>query len=499
MSAGDTVYLRSGTYGEVRKEEEKVNVLEHAGTALAPISWLRYPGDAQPTFLGSMRLSGAYNRISGLLFQGPSGPIKAEKGQQEVLVWLNATGDRLDHSEVRESAWHAGVYVSNAKSFSIDHDYIHNNGNNEQPNLDHGIYVSSGSSGTIENDLVAENFVYGIQLYPNANEVTINHNTIVNNGRGGVIVANESANDLVVNNIVANNNEYGIRAYELTGSGNKATDNLVWNQTLNTTGTGMTFSETTAADPKFVSESNFHLQSSSPAIEKGTSPTVADDIEGVTRGTPSDLGAYEFVAPLPEFRSAASASANASTTLTINKPSGVVAGDVLVAEVNNRGGAAVSSTGWTQIRDTFRGASDHMTTFYKVAGASEPASYTFTSTDPYGKAGGIAAWENVDTSAPVAASSGNSGSGTTVTASGVTTVDPNSPLLFVAGVMDQTTATPPSGFTERWDIASAGEYKATAESASVLQAEVGASGNKSASAGSAGGGWAAQLIALNPL
>jgi len=411
-------------------------------------------------------------------------------------VWINAPGVQLDHSEVRESAWHAGVFVSRAEGFAIDHDYIHDNG--VTYNLDHGIYVSSGS-GVIENNLIADNFAWGVQLYPEASGVTVNHNTIVGNGRGGVIVSNESSEDLVVNNIVANNTEYGIRGYNLTGRGNAATHNLLWGQEVETTGTGMEFSEETVADPLFVSESDFHLQAGSPATGQGTTPTVEDDLDGVARGTPADLGAYELVSTTPEFHGAASASVDASTTLTIARPTEATAGDVLVAEVVNRGGATISApAGWTQIRDTFRGPSDHMTTFSKAATESEPSSYAFTSTDANGKAGGIAAWSGIDTGAPVAASSGNSGSGTTVTATAVTTEEPDTPVLFIAGIMDQTSASPPSGFSERWDVASAGRYKATAESASILQAEAGSSGSQSARAGSAGGGWAAQLIALNP-
>src|SRR5262249_40952996 len=154
-------------------------------------SWFRYPGDDRPTFLGALKVSGSYNRISGFLFDGPSGPIPVLG--QEVLVWLNGDGDELDHSEVREAAWHAGVYVSSAEDFSIDHDYIHDNGVNY--NLDHGIYVGSGS-GSIENNLIANNLTWGVQLYPEARRVTVNHNTIVGNGRGGVIVGDEAAENL---------------------------------------------------------------------------------------------------------------------------------------------------------------------------------------------------------------------------------------------------------------------------------------------------------------
>jgi hypothetical protein len=171
----------------------------------------------------------------------------------------------------------------------------------------------------------------------------------------------------------------------------------------------------------------------------------------------------------------------------------------LIAEVASRGSAAISPpAGWSEIRDTFKGTSEHMTTFYKLAGAEEPASYTFSSSDAFGKSGGIASWERVNTSSPIVASSGNSGTGTTVTATGVTTTAPETPLVAFAGINDQTTATPPAGFTERWDVASTGTFKSTSESSSVIQSVAGGSGNKIITAKSAGGGWEAQLIALRP-
>lgn len=495
VAAGDTVYLRSGTYGA----KEHRTTLSTSGTVSSPISWLAYPGDERPVFLGALRLAGAYNRVSGILLDGPSGPIAEAGGSEEVLVWLNAKGTRLDHSEIREGAWHAGVFVSGAAEFSIDHDFIHDNG--VTFNLDQGIYVSSNSSGTIADNLVADNFAWGVQLYPDAEPVVVNHNTIVGNGRGGVIVADESTGSLIANNIVSDNNEYGIRAYELTGTGNEAVGNLVWNQEVNTTGTGMTFTGTTVSDPLFAGASDYHLEGSSPAVEAAGSPTISDDIEGVPRGNPSDLGAYEYVLVTnpPTLRSASSAAANASTTLAISKPAETASGDVLVAEVASRGGAAISAPkGWTEIRNTSKGTSERMTTFYKVANGEEPASYTFTSTDAFGKSGGIATWDHVDAKSPIVTSSGNTGTGTTITASGVTTLEPETALMAVAGINDQTTATPPGGFTERWDVASAGTFKSTSESSTALQAAAGASGSKTITAGSAGGGWEAQLIALRP-
>ena len=77
------------------------------------------------------------------------------------------------------------------------------------------------------------------------------------------------------------------------------------------------------ADPMFVSASDFHLQSSSPAINAGTSvgaPTL--DIEGNARQNAPDVGAYEFIASLVQHTIAASAGPGGTIT-----PSGEVSVD----------------------------------------------------------------------------------------------------------------------------------------------------------------------------
>lgn len=495
VKAGDTVYVREGTYGT---EGVSTN-LNKVGTGAAPISWLAYPGDATPVFHGRLHVEGAHNRVSGINFKGPTGLIG---GSQDVPVWLNAEGDELDHSEVSGSEWHAGVFVSHAPGFSVDHDYIRDNGfteKHEHENEDQGVYVDETASGGVWDNLIVHSAAFGIQLETGTNEVVVNHNTIVDSGRGGVIVAHTASKNLVANNIVANNNEYGIRGYNLTGTGNEALDNLVWNQSVNTTGTGMTFSGTINSSPLFVGETDYHLQSGSPAIEAAGKPTVADDLEGNLRGEPSDLGAYEYVPSRPVQVGASSATVDASTTLTIAKPTGTVSGDVMIAEVVSRGGAAISAPeGWSEIRNTAVSGSDHMTTFARAAGASEPSSYTFSSTDAVGKAGGIVGWEGVDTTSPIEESSGATGTGTTMTAASVTTTASNSPVMMMVGVLGAATTTPPVGFTESWDIGSNGKYKASGESSYAIQASAGASGSKSATLSTTGGGWEAQLIALRP-
>ena len=95
--------------------------------------------------------------------------------------------------------------------------------------------------------------------------------------------------------------------------------------------------------------------------------------------------------------------ATGTASLTINKPLGVVVGDVMIANVANylqNTQVSASCAGWTVIAgtDTDRGRA---TLLYKVAGASEPSSYTFTvTTGSTASTGAIVAFSGVNTTTP---------------------------------------------------------------------------------------------------
>lgn len=82
----------------------------------------------------------------------------------------------------------------------------------------------------------------------------------------------------------------------------------------------------------------------------------------------------------PDFIASASAQrAGSYTTLVINKPTGTVEGDLMVAVMGTDGGTSTLWTGdtdWNEIAD--QGSKPSLRIAYKVAGASEAASYTFT-------------------------------------------------------------------------------------------------------------------------
>ena len=67
-------------------------------------------------------------------------------------------------------------------------------------------------------------------------------------------------------------------------------------------------------------------------------------------------------------------------TFTMNKPTGVVVGDLLLAQVANDGLAGTYNMpcGWTQLIDSKNGSIIRSTIFYKIATSTEVAASTFT-------------------------------------------------------------------------------------------------------------------------
>jgi hypothetical protein len=253
---GDVVVLEPGTYGALGQTTE----FARSGTASAPIVFTSQPGQSQAVVRGYVRITGSDLHLDSLVFDGPTGaivsPSSENPGGQEVQVSIRYASDvELSNSEVRDNAWHAGIFVSQSSEVRILSSYVHDNGDAATgANLDHGIYWCSGS-GTIAGNRIEGNVAYGIQLYPSATHVLVSHNTVAGNGRGGIIVSREAAFTEISNNLVVDNREYGIRTYELTGAGNVARENLIWNSGRATDGSGISFSGTVSKNPTELSSS----------------------------------------------------------------------------------------------------------------------------------------------------------------------------------------------------------------------------------------------------
>jgi hypothetical protein len=195
-----------------------------------------------------------------------------------------------------------------------------------------------------------------------------------------------------------------------------------------------------------------------------------------------------------------------ATSIALQVPSGVHANHVMVAQVTARRDANPSMTitapsGWTLVRSDSSPVGLRAQAIYvRVAGASEPSSYTWNSSQPASLAGGIVAYANVNTTTPIDGSSGqySATSATSANAPSVTTTHETDLLLaFFAAFQTEGTSnrTLPSGMTRRWVASSNAHDDAASADQTLLTA--GPSGTRMASFPTAAPSIGA-LIALAP-
>jgi hypothetical protein len=217
------------------------------------------------------------------------------------------------HDLVAPCDGNGGAGIDAVNTSSSDDDVIGNVVHDIYPpsgcTSDHGpgIYVSN------TNVRVWNNIVYktreGIHLWHAAASVTVANNTSFNNRLAGILVGCGDTGcvvsdyNIVTNNIVYANPTDGIHELGVIGTHNQFLNNLVY---LNGTDwillNGNTHSGDVTADPQFVNyksdgTGDYHLQSSSPAIDQGTNiGAPANDIDGGSRpvGSNWDIGAYEW-------------------------------------------------------------------------------------------------------------------------------------------------------------------------------------------------------------
>ncbi len=191
------------------------------------------------------------------------------------------------------------------------------------------------------------------------------------------------------------------------------------------------------------------------------------------------------------------------SSLTIARPIAVVEGHVMLAQVATRLGSWMVITapaGWQLVERRDNGTSLAQAIYYKVAGAAEPASYTWSFNFSDRAAGGIAAYSGVDASDPILVSGSATGSGTSIVAPSITTTVDGARLVgFYANANGNNTFTAPSGMSALFGGgAGAGPNGMTIGAADESQASAGATGTRTATLGPTSSAYVAHLLALNP-
>ena len=342
LNAGDTLYIRAGTYTGVANIIDSALSTVRAGTSWAnPITIAGYAGEAvvlQPPdqhFGIALRTDGheAY-----LIFQDFTIDMINDSngawGGDGVYLSSGANHNRFLRLEVKNAMVNGigfAVAAANSPFNEIVNCSIHDNGRLAGVNQGYGIYAAT-SDNLYDGNQVYNNGGYGIVIYNDRN--TIRNNNIHGNGTHGgtnygidigAEIASSSASNLVYNNLIYGNNG-GISVY--TNSSNT----MVYNNTIYNNARGIDIQYATGAiiendivygnasaitnyagpatidhnlmtDPAFVNAAagDFHLQPTSPAIGAGiTISAVPMDYDGNPRPSGAyDIGAYEYAAVPP--------------------------------------------------------------------------------------------------------------------------------------------------------------------------------------------------------
>src|SRR5260221_5803979 len=143
--------------------------------------------------------------------------------------------------------------------------------------------------------------------------------------------------------------------------------------------------------------------------------------------------------------------------------------------VRTAGNTIPPPAGWNLVLRQDTASAIATDTYVKVAGTSEPASYTWSFGTAGEASGGIASYIGVNTTTPVDASHAQYNANTSnVDNSGVTTTTANDILVYAVGIIVRTTVNVPSGFTQLWSTTSSSET--TSENSQEILASTGAAG-----------------------
>ncbi|MCW5785303.1 MAG: right-handed parallel beta-helix repeat-containing protein [Nitrospirales bacterium] len=378
MAAGDTMYIRAGTY---KRRAGDLAVPSGGGSWATATTIKAYNNEEviitpfdETSYVGTRTLNFASNRswiiVDGLIIDGLN-QSGGKGGAGGIVLSYNGHHFRIINTEIRYTAA-SGLGTSNATHNEFINLHLHHNNHQLPPGdpnyskRNYGIYLESGNN-LVQGCDIHHNRDYGIHMYsgqtwkPNNNIIV--GNTVYENGRTGILVWS-GVDSLVANNVVWGNgtgastgytgdNRHGIYTnsgahntllYNNTLYGNVegelflgggadriiaknnimygngpgyalrldsgqtgtvVSNNAIYHTTtarciLNNAGAGATVenSNIVGQNPFFIDEknANFHLQSGSPAIGKGSVLNeVKVDFNNVQRNQPNDLGAYAFV------------------------------------------------------------------------------------------------------------------------------------------------------------------------------------------------------------
>jgi Putative Ig domain len=194
------------------------------------------------------------------------------------------------------------------------------------------------------------------------------------------------------------------------------------------------------------------------------------------------------------YRSSSTTHRRTGTSVSVAKPAGAATNDVLVASISARASATITApSGWTQVQSQLSGTV-RTATFVHVVG-SEAGPYVFTLSTSTSATAVTSAYSGVNTTTPVVASSGGTGTGSSIVAPA--TSGPGA-LVATFGIAAGASITQPAGMVENAEAKQkAGKFKVAVEQADQV-VPAGSTGSRTATANKSAAN-VGLLIVLQPL
>ncbi len=271
LTAGQTGCVRGGAY------TQDVTIT-HTGSASAPITITSYPGE-RATLTGRLWVhQGAdYVTVSNMNLNGRNANELPSPNINAAHTTFTGNDVTNENTAICFDIGSDTTY-GRATNTTIQGNRIHQCGKLPAANHDHGIYVESSTGATIVENVIYGNADRGIQLYPDAQQTTIEHNIIDSNGEGIIFSGDfglASSNNTIANNLITNATlRYNIESWypegNPIGQNNTVQHNCLWGGTkgtIQTLQTGFTATNnTTTTNPEYANPTtgDYRINSTSP-------------------------------------------------------------------------------------------------------------------------------------------------------------------------------------------------------------------------------------------